>query len=71
MDGKNKASLNALLDLVDLNFKPKYHPKLVGGRTKYDPMPFTVKLAEKTLICEVLSLDELLDGFASNLSRCI
>lgn len=72
MDRKNKDSLNAHLDLVELNCKPKYHPKLVGGRTMYDPMPFTLKFAEKLLICKVLSLVLLSDEFAaSNLTRYV
>lgn len=31
MNGKNKYSLNARLDLLELNCKPKYHPKLIRG----------------------------------------
>ncbi|XP_040369498.1 uncharacterized protein LOC112186204 [Rosa chinensis] len=71
MDGKNKDSLNARLDLQELNCKPKYHPKLVGGRCTYDPMPFTLKVTEKSLFCEILSLALLPDGFSSNLARCV
>lgn len=71
MDGKNKDSLNGCLDYVELNFKPKYHPYLVGSRTKYNLMPNTLKPVEKTLMCEVLSWSELPDRFASNISRCV
>ncbi|XP_050374570.1 uncharacterized protein LOC126792127 [Argentina anserina] len=71
MVGKDKDSLNARLDLKELNCKPKYHPKRVGGRWVYDPMPFTLTPAEKSLICEILSLVLLPDGFASNIARCV
>lgn len=71
MDGKNKDSLNAHLECVELNCKPKYHPYLVGSRTKYNLMPFTLKPVEKTLMCEVLSWSKLPGRFASNISRCV
>lgn len=71
MDGKNKDSLNAHLDCVELNCKPKYHPYLVGSRTKYNLMPFTLKPVEKTLMCEVLSWSKLPGRLASNISRCV
>ena len=71
MDGKDKDSLNARLDLQELNCKPKYHPRLVGGRWMYDPMPFTLSPAEKSLICKILSLVLLHDGFSSNIASCV
>lgn len=71
IDGKNKDTYKARLDLVDLRLKKKLHPILEGGRTKLPPSPFTLSNEEKTSMCTVLASVKVPDGFSSNIARCV
>ncbi|XP_024178730.1 uncharacterized protein LOC112184726 [Rosa chinensis] len=54
IDGKNKDSLKARLDMVLMGVKHSLHPEARGDRTWLPPAKYTLSKDEKTLMCKVL-----------------
>ncbi|XP_024190647.1 uncharacterized protein LOC112194661 [Rosa chinensis] len=71
IDGKNKDSLKARLDMVLMGVKHSLHPKARGDRTWLPPAKYTLSKDEKTLMCKVLESVRVSDGFSSNIRRCV
>ncbi|XP_061999903.1 uncharacterized protein LOC133717210 [Rosa rugosa] len=71
IDGKNKDSLKARLDMVLMGVKRSLHPEARGNRTWLPPAKYTLSNDEKTLMCKVLDSVRVSDGFSSNIRRCV
>ncbi|XP_062016168.1 uncharacterized protein LOC133732598 [Rosa rugosa] len=71
IDGKNKDSLKARLDMVLMGIKHSLHPQPRGGRTWLPPAKYTLSNDEKTLICKIFESVRVSDGFSSNIRRCV
>ncbi|XP_024199808.1 uncharacterized protein LOC112203009 [Rosa chinensis] len=71
IDGKNKDSLKARLDMVLMGVKHSLHPEARGDRTWLPPAKITLSKDEKTLMCKVLESVRVSDGFSSNIRRCV
>ncbi|XP_024190402.1 uncharacterized protein LOC112194385 [Rosa chinensis] len=71
IDGKNKDSLKARLDMVLMGVKHSLHPEARGDRTWLPPAKYTLSKDEKTLMCKILESVRVSDGFSSNIRRCV
>lgn len=68
--GKNKDSLNARLDLIEIKMHSKLQAKLVGHTYEIPRAPFNLTLAERRKIVTLLSKIVVPDGYSSNIARC-
>ncbi|KAH7838456.1 hypothetical protein Vadar_026622 [Vaccinium darrowii] len=72
LEGKGKDNLNARRDLEKRGIRKAMHPqKLSSGKFYLPPACFSMDNGEKTMMCNLLKKVKVLDGYASNISRCV
>ncbi|XP_057250051.1 uncharacterized protein LOC130591140 [Beta vulgaris subsp. vulgaris] len=72
LPGKNKDSLNARLDLIDMKMHDKLRPKSLGNdKWQVPPAPYNLTLSERRKIVTFLSKLAFPDAYSSNISRCV
>lgn len=72
LDGKSKDNLKSRLDLEIWKIRIQLHAKMTdNGRKQLSPASFTMIKKEKYIFCKVLKNVKMLDGYASNISKCI
>jgi hypothetical protein len=71
LDGKNKDTVSARLDLEDLNIRKDYWMKPAGESFAKLPAPWTLRKEGKQKLCKYLANTRFPDGFAGNLGRCV
>ncbi|WMV13399.1 hypothetical protein MTR67_006784 [Solanum verrucosum] len=73
ISGKTKDHAKARYDLKDIGIRKDLHPKDTedNKRTKFAKACFSMTNGEKSFFCGVLKTAKLLDGSASNISRCL
>ena len=69
--GKNKDSLKARLDLKKMNMHDKLRAKLIGDKYQVPKAPLNLTLSERRQVVALLSSLRILDGYSSNISRCV
>jgi hypothetical protein len=69
---KTKDNLQARQDLQEMGLKPKLHPYIGDdGRMYLPPAPHTMSTEDKIAFLQVVQDLSVLDGYASNISRCV
>ncbi|KAK6793629.1 hypothetical protein RDI58_007082 [Solanum bulbocastanum] len=73
ISGKTKDHAKTRYDLKDMEIRKNLYPKDTedSKRTKFANACFSMKNREKSIFCGVLKTSKLLDGSASNISRCV
>ncbi|KAL4038879.1 hypothetical protein IC575_002515 [Cucumis melo] len=71
IEGKMKDTTNALLDLQDLKKRKDLHLVEVGNRLVKPHASYTLTTSERVEFCKFLKSVKFLDGFVSNISRCV
>jgi len=72
IQGKTKDHVNARYDLQSMGIRKDLHPKDIGkGRIEFSAACFSLNAHEKTTFCGVFKDAKLLDGTASNISKCV
>ena len=62
----------ARLDLIDIGIRPELHPTMDSSGKMHLPLAsFSLITKEKDIFCQVLKDMKILDGYASNISRCV
>jgi len=72
MDGKSKDNLHARKDLQEMNIRLDLHPqkRLMVSITCL-MLLYNMSKEEKQQFCKVLHDIKVLDGYSSNISRCV
>jgi hypothetical protein len=69
---KTNDNLAARLDLQEMGLRPKLHPfTAANGKTYILPACHTMSREDKETFLKVLRNVRVLDGYASNISRCV
>jgi len=71
IEGKTKDTLQACLDLKELNIRHSLHPIEDSGETYIPPTCFTLSNNKKDEFISILASTKVLDGYASTIKRCI
>ena len=72
LDGKNKDSLNAHLDLKEMGIKKGLHlHKLIEDKFELPAAKYTTSLNERRTFCQLLKDVKMPDSYASNIARCV
>ncbi|XP_059650294.1 uncharacterized protein LOC132296065 [Cornus florida] len=71
IEGKTKDSLKARLDLQEMGIRKELHLISTGAKYVMPPACYTLSTKEKKEFCEWLKTIKFLDGYASNISRCV
>jgi hypothetical protein len=71
IDGKNKDTLSARLDLQNMNIRKKYWLDEKKNSCTKPPAPWTLRKENKVKLCTYLYKCRFPDGYAANLSRCV
>ena len=71
IDKKDKDTAKARLDLEFLGIKEELHLMRDGDRVKKSAALFTLTKDEKKSICNWLKSVKFLDGYESDISRCV
>ena len=71
IQGKNKDTLKARLDLVKMKIRDKLHPKVVDGKVRVPIAIYTLRSDAKVAICRMFAKMKSPDGYLSNISRCV
>ena len=72
LEGKSKDNYKARKDLEVMKIRPELHPiALPDGKFHLPNAPNTMSSEEKMRFLRVLKHIKVLDGYASNISRCI
>ena len=54
-----------------MNMHDKLRPKLIGDKYQVPKAPFNLTLSERRQVAALLSSLHVLDGYSSNISRCV
>ena len=71
MKGKTKDTMNARLDLHDMNIRPEYHSVQQGTALKFLEDHYAMKEKHKAEFYKFLKGVKFLDGYAANLAKSI
>jgi len=72
LEGKNKDTVNARLDLQDMGIRPELHLEEDGGNSVSMPAAwYAMEKEERAAFCGFLKSIRFPYGYASNLTRCI
>ncbi|XP_066341736.1 uncharacterized protein [Miscanthus floridulus] len=72
LDGKNKDTVNARLDLQDMGIRPELHLEQEDGDSVSMPAAwYAMEKEERTAFCGFMKSIRFPYGYASNLTRCI
>ncbi|XP_050941518.1 uncharacterized protein LOC127149700 [Cucumis melo] len=71
IDGKTKDTINARLDLEDLNIRKELHLQRQGTKLIKPHPTYTLTGSERIDFCKFLKSVKFPDGFVSNISRCV
>ncbi|KAL4021062.1 hypothetical protein IC575_019851 [Cucumis melo] len=71
IDGKTKDTINAHLDLEDLNIRKELHLQRQGTKLIKPHPTYTLTGSERIDFCKFLKSVKFPDGFVSNISRCV
>jgi len=69
--GKTKDSVNARLDLIEINIREELAPQEVGKRTYFPATCYTLSKKEKTSFCECLRGVNVPQGYSSNVKSLV
>ena len=69
--GKTKDTKKALLDLQDMDIRKDQHPLLDKGKYKLPSGLYKLSPEMKQILCNFLHNVKMLDGYASNIRRCV
>ena len=70
--GKTKDDLKTRRDLEEMGIRKPLHPQPRGsGKIYLPPACFTMSKDDKDVFCKVLKNVKVLDGYASNIARCV
>ncbi|XP_058726059.1 uncharacterized protein LOC131597373 [Vicia villosa] len=70
--GKTKDHIKARYDLQEMGIRERLHPrKIGGGRSEFAKACFSMTPHEKSIFCGVIKAAKLLNGTASNISKCV
>ncbi|XP_026413256.1 uncharacterized protein LOC113309041 isoform X2 [Papaver somniferum] len=70
IDGKNKDTEKARLDLEDMNIRKELHLRPKGDKFENPPACYTLKPEQRRDFCKFLRSVKFPDGYAANISRC-
>ena len=71
IDGKSKDNINSHLDLLDIGIRDQLHPILIGNRVILSATCYSLTSNEKKEFFKFFKEVKVLDGYASNISRCV
>lgn len=72
IDGKNKDTIKARLDLQDIGIISELHlQRMVNGKYSMPRACFSMSHEERLQFCEFLKEVKLPDGYASHIGRCV
>ena len=71
MKGKTKDTAMSRLDLQAFNIRADLHPREKGDKLELPPAPYVLSQKQKQELCKFLKEVKVLDGFSSNISRCV
>ncbi|XP_026449456.1 uncharacterized protein LOC113349663 [Papaver somniferum] len=71
IDGKNKDTEKARLDLEDMNIMKELHLRPKGDKFENPPACYTLKPEQRRDFCKFLKSVKFPDGYAANISRCV
>jgi hypothetical protein len=71
IEGKNKDTEKARLDMQYLGIRRDRHPVLDNSKYTLPPALFSLQKEDKKLLCKFLHDVRLPDGYASNIRRCV
>jgi len=54
-----------------MNMHDKLRPKMIGDKYQVPKAPFNLTLSERRQVVALLSSLHVLDGYSSNISRCV
>ena len=69
--GKNKDSISARMDLVDMGVRTELAPRVGEKRTYLPPACFTLKKEEKYQLCQSLFNVKVPEGYSSNIRTLV
>jgi hypothetical protein len=69
--GKSKDTVNARLDLADLNIRPELQLQKNGDSYDMHKARYTLSKSKKTKFLNFLKDAKFPDGYASNIQRCL
>ena len=69
--GKTKDSLNARLDMVEMNIRDELKPVDVGNRKYLPPACYTLSKKERISFCHCLRGVKVPTGYSSNIKRAL
>jgi hypothetical protein len=71
IDGKTKDNVKARKDLCDMSICKELHLQINGSSTSMTHAKYTLSKAEKTRFFDWLKCVKFLDGYASDINRCV
>ena len=71
IQGKNKDTLKARMDLVMMKIRDTLYPKVFGDKLLVPVASYTLRSDAKTSICSTFSKMKSPDGYLSNISRYV
>ncbi|XP_040994342.1 uncharacterized protein LOC121240884 [Juglans microcarpa x Juglans regia] len=71
IEGKSKDTTNARRDLEDLGLRKELHLQHDGNHTSMSLACYMLNVTKRKSFCARLSEVKFLDGFASNIARCV
>lgn len=70
--GKTIDRINTHYDLQEMGIRKNLHPRDIGGgRVKFAKACFLMTTKKKSIFCGILKDAKLLDGSATNISKCM
>ena len=71
IDGKSKDNMNSRLDLQAMGIRDQFHLIERGNKVTFSVTCYSLTSNEKNEFCKFFKEVKVLDGYASNISRCI
>jgi hypothetical protein len=71
VDGKTRDTMNARLDLHDINIRPQYHGMQQGTSFKFPKAHYVMIEKHRVEFCKFLKGVKFLDGYVTNLAKSI
>ena len=71
INGKSEDNMNSCLDLQAVGIRDQLHPIERGNRVILPVACYSLTSNEKNEFCKFFKEVKVLDGYASNISRCI
>ncbi|XP_024314555.1 uncharacterized protein LOC100825808 [Brachypodium distachyon] len=71
LEGKSKDGEKARLDLEHMGIRKDLHLEIDKGKYKLPPSLYNLEKEDKQILCKFLQQVKMLDGYASNIRRCV